>query len=277
MTQERPREAPPLETLSPFERTTVRVMDFLLRDAQRVGDGWLRQITQRWMTLGSSRMMYPVGIERLRGLSSQDRILLVANHRTFADLYMLLLLLRRFADLQQPVLCPVRGDFFYEKPLGVAVNLLVGGGRMYPPFFRDPVKQPFNRWALQRVAGVLRGDSGERPMIVGFHPEGKRNKGADPYQLLPAQPGVGKLIMDSWPVVVPAFINGLTNNIAADIWGNFTGARTVVAVFGAPIDLAPFKRYGDRLTSHKRIADALLREIDKLGQEERQHRALLSG
>ena len=109
----------------------------------------------------------------------------------------------------------------------MAVNLLVGGGRMFPPFFRDPAKLPFNRWSLARLAEILRSDD---PVIVGFHPEGRRNREPSPYTPLPAQPGVGKIIMDSWPVIIPAFINGLTNNIAADIVGNFRGTRTVVAV-----------------------------------------------
>lgn len=263
---------PPIDLLTPFERWTFRLMHHLQRDVKPVGDLWLRHVTQRWMDLGSSRMMIPVGLERLAKVTPQDRILLVANHRTFADLYMLLLLLRRFTPLQQRVLCPVRADFFYENLAGVAVNLLVGGGRMFPPFFREPSKLPFNRWSLQRISSVLRD---EGPVIVGFHPEGKRNREPSPYTPLPAQPGAGKIVMDSWPVIVPAFINGLTNNIAADIVGNFRGTRTVVAVFGEPINLAPFQKLGDRLTSHKRIADAMLKTIYALGEEERAFRATL--
>ena len=125
---------------------------------------------------------------------------------------------------------------------------------------------------LQRISSVLRD---EGPVIVGFHPEGKRNREPSPYTPLPAQPGAGKIVMDSWPVIVPAFINGLTNNIAADIVGNFRGTRTVVAVFGEPINLAPFQKLGDRLTSHKRIADAMLKTIYALGEEERAFRATL--
>lgn len=263
---------PPIELLTPFERWSFSLMDRLQREVQPFGNLWLRHITQRWMDLGSSRMLIPVGIERIAGVTAKDRVLLVSNHRTFADLYMLLLLLRRFTALQQSVLCPVRADFFYEQPAGVAVNLLVGGGRMFPPFFRDPAKLPFNRWSLARLAEILRA---EDPVIVGFHPEGRRNREPSPYTPLPAQPGAGKLVMDSWPMIVPAFINGLTNNIAADIVGNFRGTRTVVAVFGEPLDLTPFRKLGDRLTSHKRIADAVLKSIYALGEEERAFRANL--
>lgn len=257
-----------LALLSPFERTTLRFFDSLYRHGRPLTEAWLRGVTATWMNLGSRGMMYPVGVERLAGLTSADGILLVANHRTFSDLYMLLLLLDRYANLRQPTLCPVRADFFYEKPAGVLVNLLVGAGRMFPPFFRQPERQALNRWGLERLGEVLRNGH----VLVGFHPEGRRNKNPDPYVPLPAHPGVGKLIMDTWPIVVPAFINGLSNNIAADIWGSVRHKNRVVAVFGQPMDLSAFRHLGDRLTSHKRIADALLKRIYELGEEERAFR-----
>jgi hypothetical protein len=49
----------------------------------------------------------------------------------------------------------------------------------------------------------------------------------------------------------------------------------VIAVFGAPIDTAPYRTYGNRLSSHKRVADDLLRRVYQLGQEERAVRAAL--
>jgi 1-acyl-sn-glycerol-3-phosphate acyltransferase len=258
-------EAPPVELLTPFERRAFQTMDFLHRKALPFTEAWLRTIGAGWMTIGSRKMMVPLGLERLRGLKFEDGVLLVSNHRSFFDLYMLTLLLHRYTPLRQPVLCPVRADFFYKSWPGLAVNLLVGGGRMFPPFFREQSKQDFNKWSLQRVVDELK----KGQVLVGFHPEGTRNKNPDPYTPLPAQPGVGKLIMDTWPIVVPAFIHGLSNDIVADIAGNFRGTKQVVAVFGEPIDLSPFKSMGNRLASHKRIADALLKIIYGLADEER--------
>jgi 1-acyl-sn-glycerol-3-phosphate acyltransferase len=248
---------------------SFRAMDVLHRHARGLTELWLRRVSATWMTLGSSRMMRVHGLERLAGLRYEDGILLVSNHRSFFDLYMLAVLLHRMTPLRQPVLCPVRADFFYRRALGVAVNLLVGGGRMFPPFFREPEKQEFNKWALERIAEELR--RGE--VLVGFHPEGRRNLGDDPYRSLPAHPGVGRLVMESWPIVVPAFINGLTNDILGDIRGNFDGTRRVIAVFGEPIDLSPYRHLGNRVSSHKRIADALLERVYALGEEEREFRA----
>src|SRR5262249_13550031 len=145
----------------------------------------------------------------------------------------------------------------------------VGGGRMFPPFFREQSKADFNKWALERVVDELN----KGRVLVGFHPEGTRNKNADPYEPLPAQPGVGQVIMETWPILVPAFINGLSNNTLADIRGTFDRTKQVIAVFGEPIDLTPFRGYGNRLSSHKRIADALLERIYALAAEERAYRA----
>lgn len=262
---------PPVDKLDPFERFTFRAMDLLHRHALPLTEAWLRTVSVGWMTLGSRHMMQAHGLERLEGLKYSDGILLVSNHRSFFDLYMLMLLLHRHTELRQPVLCPVRADFFYQRALGVLVNLFIGGGRMFPPFFREPHKADFNKWALDRVVAELKRGT----TLVGFHPEGTRNKNEDSYQPLPAQPGVGKLVMETWPIVVPAFINGLSNDIVADIRGNFDKTKKVIAVFGEPIDLSAFKGYGNRLSSHKRIADALLKRIYALGEEERAIRARL--
>ena len=56
---------PPIELLTPFERWSFSLMDRLQREVQPFGNLWLRHITQRWMDLGSSRMLIPVGIERI--------------------------------------------------------------------------------------------------------------------------------------------------------------------------------------------------------------------
>src|SRR5690242_68491 len=88
-------DAPPLELLQPFERTAFREMDFLHRRALPLTEMWLRTVGAGWMTVGSRNMMHPVGLERLQGLKYDDGVLLVSYHRSFFDLYMLMLLLHR--------------------------------------------------------------------------------------------------------------------------------------------------------------------------------------
>src|SRR5881394_208183 len=113
--------APPLERLQPFERTAVRGMDWLHANARGLTELWLRRVSATWMTIGSRHMVRAIGLERLNGLRYEDGILLVSNHRSFFDLYMLAVQLHQHTPLRQPVLCPVRADFFYRQPLGVAV------------------------------------------------------------------------------------------------------------------------------------------------------------
>ena len=260
---------PPLALLSPFERASFRLIDSLWRRHRRWTELYNKTIGVGYVLGGSGKMLQVRGLERLRHLRPTDGILLVSNHRSFFDLYELIATLYQRTDLKQPALCPVRANFFYERPLGVAVNLLAGGGRMYPPFFRESSKVEFNKWSLGYTSEMLR----EGSVVVGFHPEGTRNKNPDPYTPLPAQRGVGKLVMDSWPIVVPAFINGMTQNILSDIRANFTGERFAVAVFGEPIDLGRFRHMSSRLTAHKRVADHLLEAVYRLGEEEKIVRA----
>src|SRR5262249_18737837 len=110
-----PSARPPVELLSAFERISFRAMELLFRRARPISEAWLRTVGAAWMTLGSRNMMVPIGLERLRGLSFDDGILLVSNHRSFFDLYMLMLLLHRYTPLRQPVMCPVRADYFYQR------------------------------------------------------------------------------------------------------------------------------------------------------------------
>lgn len=261
--------APPIELLTPFERESFRFIDWLVRKQVRLTELYNHSLGLGYITAGSGQMVKVRGLERLAGLTPDDGILLVSNHRSFFDLYELTVALYRHTPLQQPIVCPVRSTFFYESPLGMLVNLAASGGRMYPPFFRDPSKQRFNHWSLARTAEILRAGR----VLVGFHPEGTRNRNPDPYTPLPAHPGVGKLVMESWPIVVPAFIHGMTQDFFGDIRANFTGERYAVAVFGEPIDLTPFRGMSNRLATHKRIADHLLERIYALGEEERAERA----
>ena len=271
----------PLALLDPFERTAFRFMDTLVQEGSALSVGYSRWVGQNWIWAGIGNRFEIHGLERLAGVRPTDGVLLVANHRSFFDLYLLFTALYRYTPLRQPVYCPVRADFFYQKPLGILVNLLAGGGRMYPPVFREPTKAAFNKWSVARVVELLRGGS----VLVGMHPEGTRNKSDDAYAALPAQPGVGKLVMDAWPVVVPAFINGLSNDIVGEIAANWRRAsvvervlgrpearRPITAVFGAPVDLAPFHGMSNRLASHKRVADRLLEIVYALGDEERRLR-----
>jgi 1-acyl-sn-glycerol-3-phosphate acyltransferase len=259
----------PAAALTPMERFAFRAVSWANRGGgSALGLFWQRRVLTPAFRLFISRRLDVHGLDRLRDIPEDASILLVANHRSFFDLFVLGLILTTGPGPRRNVSFPVRANFFYENPLGLLICLLLSGGSMFPPFFRAASKRAFNAQSLEILVDKLRAKGG----LIGFHPEGTRNKGADPYDLLPAQPGAGELALKARPTVVPAFINGLSNSMIAELLGNFRGAPRVVAIFGAPIEL-PATSGETRLSQHKRLADAFLERIRALGAEERSLRA----
>lgn len=264
----------PFETLGPFERLAFRVMRWAnLGSGADLGWAWQRWVLEPFFALIISRRLVIRGLERLERIAPDASILLVANHRTFFDLFVLGWILVRTWPRRWRTSFPVRANFFYENPLGLLICLLLSGGSMFPPFFRKPRSKPFNRYSLSLVLEKLRAGRN----LVGFHPEGTRNKGDDPYRLLPAQPGAGEVALKSRPVVVvPAFVTGLSNKLLREIASTVRGQNPIVAVFGDPIDLSAFPAE-TRLTHHKKCADLFCERIYGLMNEERGVRRELPG
>ncbi len=200
-------------------------------------------------------------------------MLLASNHRSFFDLYAITCWLFRTTRLLEKIYFPVKADFFYERPLGVAVSLIMSALSMYPPVFRQPGKRDFNFYGVKRLIQLL-----EQPgNVVGVHPEGTRNLGSDPYTQLKAQPGVGKLVMGARPTVLPIFINGLCNDIKDQVRGNFDGTGApVIIVVGEPLELSSFYSRKNILRTQKELADYVLEKIGELGPVEREYRQSLT-
>jgi 1-acyl-sn-glycerol-3-phosphate acyltransferase len=171
--------------------------------------------------------------------------------------------------MRQRIVFPVRSTFFYDNPLGAFVNGSMSFFAMYPPVFRDAKKAQLNMLTLDELAWLLR----QGGYFVGFHPEGTRNMG-DPYSLLPARTGIGRLVHKSRARVIPVFINGLNStDMWAQIRGNFDGSGTPVhTVFGSPIDFGSLLDEPANQTTFKRIANKTREAIMGLAHEERQIR-----
>jgi 1-acyl-sn-glycerol-3-phosphate acyltransferase len=240
---------------------------------------FLRGVSYTWVRASLANRMLVEGLDDLIALRPDAGVMLVANHRSFFDQYAMLL-----ACYMGPVpwarhlYFPVRSNFFYDQPLGVVVNGLVAAGAMYPPIYRQADRRALNDDALDKMVELLR----KPGTVLGMHPEGTRGKGPDPYTFLPAQPGVGKVALIAQPIVIPAFIHGLGNNIVEDIKWNFgkdaRGAHAVVTVFGSPIDYRDLTAEKPRPTLYKRAADRFMAEIKKLAEREKALRAeLLAG
>jgi 1-acyl-sn-glycerol-3-phosphate acyltransferase len=266
--------------LSRLERAAVALTRFANENpgAKRLQTRWLRTVTEFWVSRAISRRTLVDHVDPLLDFEPDRGVVLVANHRSFFDMYMIMLgLYGSGAEWPERLYFPVRSNFFYEHPAGLAVNFVVGGGAMYPPIFRDRAKAEHNRDSLDRTGRFLQ----EPGSVVGLHPEGTRNKGPDPYELLPAQPGIGQIILASKPIVVPVFINGLSNDLVRDVRLNFhpQGYRQspIIICYGDPLDYDDLAAKKPRAALYKQMADRTREAIMKLGERERELRAQCTG
>ena len=219
-----------------------------------------------WIHLATYNLMRVYGLEHFEAAQAERPLLLVANHRSFFDMYAVSSVLFRRTRRPLKLFFPVRAKFFYDSLLGVAVNFLAGWWSMYPPIFGENEKRVFDKYSMRRLTEVCRSGSGT---VVGFHPEGKRNFDPNPYSYLRAQPGVGKLIKDAAPQVVPVFIAGLGNKILRQINANWNGGELVRIHFGAPLDLSEFLAKKDHVRTYKEISDFIMLKIAELGEQDR--------
>jgi 1-acyl-sn-glycerol-3-phosphate acyltransferase len=220
----------------------------------------------------SARFLDVRGLEHVASADHDRPIVLVANHRSYFDMYVVSsVLFRRAPGGLRPraLYFPVRGRYCYASPLGMLLNACPGFWAMYPPFFRTPGTQDFDRYALELLVGLARSGPGT---IIGFHPEGHRHIVDDPYAFLPAQPGIGRLIKDARPQVIPVFVAGLDNSLLRQLAANWRPGSRVRVAFGPPIDFGAFYDLPDRARTYKAIADHCMEQIAALAQEMRGER-----
>jgi len=104
--------------------------------------------------------------------------------------------------------------------------------------------------------------------VIGFHPEGTRNKGSDPYSFLRPQPGVGKLIKAANPQVVP-FLLPPCNKLVKQVLGNWFGGDPIRIHFGKQLDLAEYIAKKDHVRTYKEIGEFVMSKIAELGEADR--------
>ena len=233
-----------------------------------------RHIGSLWIYLATYNLMQVYGIENVESTATDRPLVLVANHRSFFDLYTVSSVLFRRTKRPMNLFFPVRAKFFYTNPIGWFVNLVMGWFSMYPPFFREEgevKKREFDKFSMRRLVQICTEPS---PNVIGFHPEGKRNLTGGTYDLLPAQPGIGKVLYDAHTTVIPVFIAGLGNDLPKQILGNWTGGEKVRIWFGEPVDLTELYAKSDRLRTHKEIGDHLMSKIAELGEQDRSRPAI---
>ncbi len=261
-------------SLRPIEKLQIRV----IRRSFEPGaiDGALRwcqrNVGARWIDVCTRNLRHVYGLDRLPPLDPKKSYVCVCNHRSFFDLYLVTTLLV-LEGMPHRMLFPVRSQFFYDRPLGFAVNGAMSFFAMYPPIFRERARAPLNLAGIDEVAWLARRGGA----FIGMHPEGTRNKDGDPYEFLPAQSGVGRIIRQADVEVLPVFVNGLVNDIVEQVSSNAKKRGVpIVVVFGKPIDFGGLLQENPSPRLYKRIAERSIDAIRELSKEERSIRAGLA-
>ena len=268
----------PLHPEAPYPRELLRWRE---RFAVRVGvlinrPGILREISVWWGKRFTCYILRKISghrwrhhnIEHIDAIETRRPLLVVSNHRTFFDMYVGITALRWFTQdrLGRYVAFPVRAPFFYERIIGVFVNLLFAGGVMWPPVFRGSKRGELNPVTVKLMQKLLK----QERVCFGFHPEGRRSKSSDIYQLEPPKRGVGDLIQgaDDELCILPLFISGLSGDMKRE-W-RLRKQRDVSDIqielyWGAP------KRPSDYQGDSMEIARAVHADIQALGDQARAH------
>ncbi len=270
-----PPHSPPALTFEPMPRDQ-------LRGVEKLSVPLIERISRtRWLKTGvhavigtldswfirfiTGKLWEVHGLEHTR-IAAEHGVILVSNHRSFFDMYICCSMLHFRSRLARRLFFPVRSGFFYDKLLGLLLNMGISGGSMWPPVFRDEERRPLNRLGLRQMAAVLGPGA-----LIGIHPEGKRGKGPDPYTLLPARAGLGRLVAECHPetVVLPYFTLGMGNSFTHEVRRNFKKAGTrgepVRIRFAAAIRAGDLQELGDA----QAMTDAVMDVIHALGQEDK--------
>jgi 1-acyl-sn-glycerol-3-phosphate acyltransferase len=222
-----------------------------------------------WVDLCTRKIRHEYGLERLPPNESLRSFIVVSNHRSYFDLFVVSMVLFKRAKVTHRIVFPVRSSFFYDHPLGFLVNAVMSWCSMYPPIFRDRKRAVLNHASMEELVWLL----AKAGFSAGIHPEGTRNKGDDPYSFLPAQHGVGRAIYHARTTVLPVFINGLGNRLGRQILGSFSGqGEPVNVVFGAPVDFGSLYDAAPSARTYHAVAERALDAIRALGEEERKIR-----
>jgi 1-acyl-sn-glycerol-3-phosphate acyltransferase len=237
-----------------------------------------RGLLKRWMglwqyTVGSifirsvtARRTAVYGMDHIRQASLERPILLVANHRSYFDMFVVSSEVYRHTGVRRNLYFPIMGNPYYSKPFGLVANATAGFWTMFPPLFAAASHREVDRHSLETLTLLL--SEGSRTM-VGIHPEGGRNLDPDPYTLRRVQPGTGRIIHAARPHVIPVFIVGLENSLWDQIAANWRTSQPIRIHFGAPVDIEPFMALPPKGSTYKTITDHVMDRVRDLMEDDR--------
>lgn len=233
---------------------------------------WFQRVpATMWVGFVLRKVLHVAGLERLPPVPSLPPLMMVANHRSYFDFFIISLALSQ-RGLPHRFTFPVRSRFFYDHPLGFPLNAAMSGCSMYPPIFRGGDREADNAESIEAMVSILVSGAG----CVGIHPEGRRKRVGDPYELLPVRSGVGRVAVRSGAMVVPVFIQGLDNDFLRQVLDFLRGrGGPVIVVFGEPVVIDDLVAEHTDHRVYRAVAERCKERIEALGEEERELRARL--
>lgn len=169
-------------------------------------------------------------------------VLVASNHiSAYETIFLPWAILRRHPF--QMVWAPAKEELF-ERPLS---RLLYSSWGAFPVRRRRDVK------ANQVINELLKDQK------VMLFPEGTRHRDG---RLGKGNRGVGKIIYDTRPTVIPTALVGLNH------WGFPGFGQPAMVVFGAPLDFSDLYELGDCKETHLLIVDRVMQAIAALLKEE---------
>jgi 1-acyl-sn-glycerol-3-phosphate acyltransferase len=266
----RPLPATPpelLQTLAPLERLHYRAAwrfnqepfkRFMALLQYTLGSIFIRSVTAR-----RTRVF---GMEHVAQASLDQPLLLVANHRSYFDMFVVSSEIFRHTHVRRHMYFPIMGTHYYQSWSGILINSTMGFWTMFPPLFAKASHKDIDRHSLDTLVGLAsQGDS----TMIGIHPEGGRNTDPDPYTLRRVQPGTGRIIYAARPQVIPAFIVGLENTLWDQIAANWRATVPIRIHFGAPLDLTALYALPPKGSTYKTITDFVMDRVRDLMEQDR--------
>lgn len=236
--------------------------------------GWLaRNVARREFELILRNVLEDHHFERLQKANYDNGIMVCANHRSYVDNFAIAIRSMRYIPPDVRMLAPARTEGLFDKPWGIFLNFFLTYMNMYPPVVRS------SRGAMwgKQVIGILTDLLLRGRTAVFIHPEGGRNKGADPYHLMPAKPGLSKIIHSTRCDVFPVFLQGFPREprgfLKASLPGGARREPLVHAVMGEPLDFSVERALPPSPEAYREIGRRLMEAIAELSKEELEIRA----
>jgi 1-acyl-sn-glycerol-3-phosphate acyltransferase len=260
-----PREL--LDSLAPMERLHYRAAwRFNQEPFKRINELLQYSLGSIFIRAVTARRTRVYGMEHVHGSPLDRPLLLVANHRSYFDMFVVTSEIFRHTRVRRHLYFPIMGTHYYESLTGMLINSTIGFWTMFPPLFAKATHKEIDRHSLETLVDLSA--HGDRTMI-GIHPEGGRNTNADPYTFRRVQPGAGRIIHAARPQVIPVFVVGLENTLWDQIAANWRATTPIRIHFGPPVDLTEMYALPPKGSTYKTITDYVMDRVQDLMEQDR--------